>query len=230
MEVCFILVKPQRPANIGACARAMKVMGFCNLRLVEPCNDWDKEQYTAHGSADLLQGAEVFSNLAEAAKDCQLLIGTTARKRGLVKTVVDSRNLSSMLTNKHPEAKKIALVFGCEASGLSNNDLDLCDIGSSIPLRNPYPSCNLAQAVMIYAYEFGLGLDNQALSRRKSFPHPNDLHSLKSKLKEFLPGLGVRPSSTLFKKVMDRLAQLNQDDREIVFCLKNFIDKKLMNK
>ena len=230
MEVVFILVKPQRPANIGACARAIKVMGFDKLRLVDPCDAWDQEQYTAHGSEDLMESAQVFSSLEDAGKDCQLMIGTTARKRGLVKTVIDSRDLPSMLADKHPETEKIGLVFGCEASGLANKDLELCDISSSIPLKNPYPSCNLAQAVMIYAYEFSLGLDNQAKSRRKSYPHPNDLQSLKSRLKDFLPSLGVRANSTLFKKVMDRLALLNQDDREIVFCLKNFIDKKLMIK
>ena len=227
MDVCFILVKPKRPANIGACARAMKVMGFSDLRLVEPCEEWGAEGYTAHGSEDLLKNAQVFSSLEEAKKGCNLLIGTTARKRGAVKTMLNSRTLPDFLRAKHPDAMKVGIVFGCEASGLSNKDLDLCDLNSSIPLKNPYPSCNLAQAVMIYAYELSAEASIQASGKRKSYPHPNDFQVSKEKIREFLPSLGLRDDSTLFAKVMDRLALLGQEDREIVFCLKNFVVKKL---
>ena len=82
---------------------------------------------------------------------------------------------------------------------------------------------------MIYAYELSGGLKIQAEGKRKSFPHPNDLGILKEKIHDFLPTLGIRTETTLFKKVMDRIAFLDQEDREMVFCIKNFIDKKLSN-
>lgn len=230
MEVVFILVKAQRPANIGACARALKVMGFHGLRLVAPCDAWADQSYTAHGAEDVLLEAEVFEDLKAASDDCQLVVGTTARKRSSARTIVNSRRLPALIAAQHPQVEKVALVFGCEASGLSNQDLAICDLISSIPLNKPYPSCNLSQAVMIYAYELSQDAEIQANSSRKSFPHPNELSSLKSKLHDLMIHLGMRFGSPLFVSVMDRIALLNRDDREIIFSISNFIEKKLSHK
>lgn len=153
MEIFFILVEPAVPENVGASARAIKTMGFHFLRLVNPCDHLsDKARMLAHGSNDILESAQVYSSLQEAAEGLDLLIGTTANlKRSSKQDYHSSENLAAILAKKAAGLKKVGIVFGREESGLTNEELQLCDMASSIPLAAPYPSINLGQAVMIYA-------------------------------------------------------------------------------
>ena len=227
MEIFFVLVDPASPANIGAAARAIKIMGFSDLRLVRPCSMDGEEKYLAHGAGDVLSRTKKYESLALATADADFVVGTTARKRRFARTLIESREIRGAIQKRCNTGHKIAIVFGCEASGLSNNDLELCQIVSSIPLRQAYPSCNLSQAVMIYAYELSAGVRLQTENQPKTLVRENNPQRLSQELKHFLPRTGIFKNSTLFKRIMDRTGLLISSDRELIYNLKNHLDKLL---
>lgn len=153
MQICFVLVEPQVPENIGAAARALKTMGFADLRLVNTSNHQRPQaQWLAHGSTELLEQAQVFDSLAEALADCSLAIGTTAKLRNGFRALLTPEQLGAQLRQQQAQLQRVAIVFGREDRGLSNEELGCCQLASTIPLVNSYPSLNLGQAVMLYAY------------------------------------------------------------------------------
>ena len=153
MEFYFILVEPSVPGNIGSAARAIKIMGFRHLWLVKPCDHLDKEAIKmAHGSTDILKTARIFESLQEALSNIDLVIGTSAKKRTAHEDYIDCSLLPEIILKKGNSIDSSAIVFGREESGLTNDELKKCDIVTHIPMITEYPSANLAQAVMIYAY------------------------------------------------------------------------------
>ncbi|MBI3316610.1 MAG: RNA methyltransferase [Candidatus Omnitrophica bacterium] len=149
--ICVILVEPESSDNIGAVARAMKNMGLADLRLILPPKDFKrKAKKMAMSAQGTLRRARVFKDLKSASKDLQFLIGTTRRlgkKRGY------SLEFSEALYKLLSSGLKSGIVFGKESKGLANSDLSLCDAVVTIPSSSKYPSLNLAQAVMIFAFE-----------------------------------------------------------------------------
>lgn len=150
-EVHVILVSPRNPLNIGAVARAMSNFGFFSLRLVQPYDYAFTEARSAVGATELLHAAQVFPTLAEAVADCELVVGTSSG---------DNRDLRIPLVRLEQGAQRVrgtsgktALVFGCEKSGLNNDDLSHCHYLLRIPSRPEHPSMNLGQAVAITLYE-----------------------------------------------------------------------------
>jgi TrmH family RNA methyltransferase len=142
-NISFILVEPKEPGNIGASARAMKNMGFRNLELVKP---WDflsnEARQMACNSVDILERARVHSRFRDAVNDKNLVIGTTRRlgkTRGLI---IPSA-----------EKNRIAILFGREKNGLTNKEVEKCGFLITIPADPSSPSINLAQSVMLVAYE-----------------------------------------------------------------------------
>ncbi len=152
-NVCFILVEPKEPGNIGASARAMKNMGFKELCLVNPPDTMSEEgRWFARNAHDVLDSAKVYRSLAEAIKDKALVVGTTRRKgrrRGVILPVEKgvSRVCDVAANNK------VAILFGREARGLFNEEVEECGFMLTIPSSNLQPSLNLAHAVLITAYE-----------------------------------------------------------------------------
>ncbi len=154
-NVFFILVEPQEPGNIGATARAIKNMGFNNLELVNPVYFHTKEaKWMACQAYDIIKKAIVYPTIDEAIKDKNLIIGTTRRlgkRRGLIIPLRESveRIISSAKKNK------VAILFGREKDGLTNEEIDKCGFLITIPADPSAPSLNLAQSVMLVAYEIG---------------------------------------------------------------------------
>ncbi len=147
----IVLVRPRDPNNIGAVARAMKNFGFADLAVVgvHPPN-WDEVTSAPHAT-DLLANARVFATLNEAVADCDLVIGTTDRTRVEQKqTVYTPFDLSRDLAET---SYKLALVFGSEKHGLTNEDFSHCHRVMSIPSQPNCPSMNLGQAVAVCCYE-----------------------------------------------------------------------------
>lgn len=147
----IVLVRPRDPNNIGAVARAMKNFGFSNLAVVgvHPPN-WD-EVTSAPNATDLLANARLFSSLNQAIADCNLVIGTTDRTRVETKqTIFTPFDLSQTLAERD---YKLALVFGSEKHGLTNEDFSHCHRVMSIPTQPGCPSMNLGQAVAVCCYE-----------------------------------------------------------------------------
>ena len=154
MHLSIVLVAPARAENIGAAARAMKTMGFTDLRIVdstahlEPAARW-----VAHGSGDILDNITTYATLADALHDISFTVATTARSRAKFHYYATPAELVPMLEEKSQWLEKAALVFGREDSGLTNEELALADVLTGAPMVADYPSLNLGQAVMVYCYQ-----------------------------------------------------------------------------
>jgi TrmH family RNA methyltransferase len=151
----IILVGTTHPGNIGAAARAMKTMSQDKLYLVNP-KIFPSAEATARatGADDILAEATVCKSLQEAISDCDLVVGTSARTRSLPWPMVSPRECAETVSeNKYSSA---AIVFGRENSGLSNEELELCNLVLQIPTNPDYSSLNLASAVQIICYEMYL--------------------------------------------------------------------------
>ena len=221
MNISFILVEPAVPEKIGAAARAMKTMGFDRLLLVNPCNYLDgPARWLAHASTEILDNATVFHSLKEAVEDFDFVIGTTAKKRSVKNDYYPLNKLHNILKAKGSSVKKAALVFGREESGLRNDELKLCNIVSTVPLKTITPSLNLAQAVMLYAWE----LSRQAEQDISTDMHQNDdsLKVLLGKVKLVLINVGFSENSLIYSRFLERISVLGKNDIHLIhsFCNK----------
>jgi TrmH family RNA methyltransferase len=152
-NIFFVLVEPQSPGNIGSSARAIKTMGFKNLVLINPNGHTAPEaRWLAHASEDVLESARFYPTLPEALKETNFVVATTQRERGYHLPYYTPAELAEKLIPLSQE-NKTAIVFGRENAGLSNEELRRCHAISTVPAAVNHPSLNLAQAVMIYAYE-----------------------------------------------------------------------------
>ena len=158
MSVRIVLVGTTHPGNIGACARAMKNMGFSNLVLVNP-RHFPHEEATARasGADDVLENARVVESLQEAVGDCVYVAGASARLRAIDWPLLEPRECAATLVGESRRGT-VAAVFGPEKSGLSNADLDHCDTLLTIPTNPDYSSLNLAMAVQVITYELRLAV------------------------------------------------------------------------
>jgi len=157
----IVLNEPQDIVNIAGTARAMMNMGFARLRLVKPAI-WDTYRMAgiAHGAEPLLERVEFFPTLKEAVADASRIIGTTSRRRTATFVWQHPREAAPALIDLDATAERpIALVFGREDKGLSNDDLDLCERLLVAPTSPSHPSLNLAQAVLLVLYELWLAAD-----------------------------------------------------------------------
>ncbi len=155
-NVRVVLINTTHPGNIGAAARAMKVMGLSSLHLVTP-KEYPSAQATAmaSGADDLLAAAVVHESLDAALKGCRLVLGTSARLRALSQPQLDARAAAARAVaeaDRHP----VALLFGRERSGLTNEEMQRCHYLVHIHANETYSSLNLAQAVQVLAYELRL--------------------------------------------------------------------------
>ena len=153
IPVRIVLVETSHPGNIGAAARAMKTMGLDELVLVAP-RDFPCADATARasGADDVLAQARVVDSLGDAIADCGFVAGASARLRKLAWPVVDPRAGAEAL-HKHAGETKVAMVFGPEHSGLTNEDLGRCNQVVHIPANRAYSSLNVAMAVQVICYE-----------------------------------------------------------------------------
>lgn len=152
-QVRFVLVDTSHPGNIGAAARAMKTMCSRRLVLVNPkCYPSAEATARASGADDVLAQARVCSTLGEALEGCGLVIGASARLRSLPWPLIDPRQCAETIAKEAPSTQ-VALVFGRENSGLTNEEMERCHYLVNIPCNPRYSSLNLACAVQIIAYE-----------------------------------------------------------------------------
>ncbi len=160
-QVKIILINTTHPGNIGATARSLKNMGFSDLCLVAPKHfPSDEAIARASGAEDVLKRAVVTDTLEEAIGDCHWVMGLSARERRLSLPMLTPRTASSLITEKLQSAPtgKVALLFGQEQSGLSNEALMKCHYQINIPANPVYASLNVAQAVQIISYELRMAI------------------------------------------------------------------------
>lgn len=224
MNISFVLVEPKVPENIGASARAIKTMGFCSLKLVNPAI-WphEKSRWIAHGSSDILDSALVFKSLGDALSDSDFVISTSAKERSVKQNYIPASELREFLLSKARSLKMVSVVFGREESGLTNEEMKMCDITSNIPMALPYPSLNLSQAVMLYAYELsGLNPENNNSGNIQS---PGSMVNLKMKVRRILSEIGITDEDNIYGRIMERIAFLNDDDVNLMHSVAGLLDK-----
>ena len=152
-NIRVVLSHTSHPGNIGAAARAMKTMGLSQLYLVNPKRFPDAAaEAMASGATDVLANAVVCGSMEEALQGAVLVVGLTARKRDLSHTMLTLREAAPQILGRANEAP-VALVFGTEMSGLSNAELEQCQMLITIPVNPEYGSLNLGAAVQVVAYE-----------------------------------------------------------------------------
>ena len=155
-SVKVVLVGTTHPGNIGAAARAIKNMGIFNLALVKPKEfPSDIAIYRSKAAKDILENAEIYESLEDAIAGCKLVVGTSARARSVPWPVFNPRDAAEEMS-KISKQGNVAIVFGREDRGLTNDELGLCNFHVHIPSDPKYSSLNLSQAVQILAYEIRL--------------------------------------------------------------------------
>jgi len=164
-NIAIVLVRPQYAGNIGSVSRAMKNMGFKRLILVSPEQDYlsDEARMMATSARDILENAEVFSNLEKALMGFRWIAGTSGRKGRNRGPFIYPRQISTEILG-HARAVPVAILFGPEDRGLTNEDLAPCQALISMPTHEGLRSLNLAQAVMVFCYELfvaSLGLSEK---------------------------------------------------------------------
>ena len=168
-RLIVVLVSTRNPLNIGAAARAMSNFGFQRLRVVNPYEIAFEEARSAVGASDLLKSAERFKNVAGAVADCSLVVGTTAARNRKLDHEVRPLDQGTRELRRHSRSGRIALLFGSEKRGLSNEDFSYCNWVLRIPTNDQQPSMNLGQAVAVCLYELAKG-GKVAIASRKSEP------------------------------------------------------------
>ncbi len=149
----IVLVRPQLGQNIGKAARAMLNFGLTELRLVAPRDGWPNPDAgpAASGADEVLERAQLFATTADAIADCSLVFASTVRRRDLVLPVVEPASMAEAITTN---AARSAILFGPERSGLETEDVALANSIVTVPINPEFGSLNLAQAVILLAYEW----------------------------------------------------------------------------
>ncbi len=155
-QPAMILIRPQMGENIGAAARAMLNFGLDRMRIVAPRDGWPnpKAAAMASGAGRLLDYAGLFPDGAAAVADCHYVFATTARARELTKPVMTPERAMEHARALIAEGKRVGVLFGPERAGLENEDVALANAIISVPVNPEFPSLNLAQCVLLTAYEW----------------------------------------------------------------------------
>lgn len=226
MHLSVVLVSPARPENVGAAARAMKTMGFRDLRIVDSeAHLQEGARRVAHGSVEILDNAKTFPTLADALADIPFTIATTARSRAKFHYYATPAELVPLLEEKSAWLGSAALVFGREDSGLTNEELALADILSGVPMVADYPSLNLGQAVMVFCYQLASLI--QGDPKEVAGADDNPLRALRLRAHGLLDKLGVADDVKMADWLDQRLGLLEQRDTAMLHRLLHDIEKKL---
>lgn len=226
-RIRVVLVAPTHPGNIGAVARAMRVMGLSKLVLVQPLRFPDPEASARAAGADgLLANARVCETLDEALRGCVLALGCTARQRGVPLPELPPRAAAGRLMAAAAEGD-VALLFGRESSGLDNSELQRCQAAVHIDTQPDFGSLNLGAAVQLLCYELrlaalgsgGVAGKHQALDRRDDPPATQDqLEGFFAHLADTLDEIGFhkgRGSGTVLSRLRRIYLRADLDQREV---------------
>lgn len=220
-NVRIILVEPEFPGNIGAASRAMKTMGMSQLVLVNPQCDpqCDEANRLAHNAADVLVQARLAASLEEALADTVFSVGTTRRTRRQKYPVYTPEETASLVRQQAGE-QPAAIVFGRESIGLTNPELAMCSVHSTIPAADEAQSLNLAQSVMLYTYTlFQTSLTPEVRNYQWTLATHEEMERFYKNLGETLFRWGTKPATTMdnfierFRRVLSRVPLETRDVR-----------------
>lgn len=207
----IVLCQTSHPGNIGSAARAMKTMGLTQLYLVQPKHFPDNEANAlACGAINLLESAVVCDTLEDALKGCAVAIGMSARKRQLSHELISAREAAARAANIANSEQSVALVFGTEMSGLSNRELDLCQLLAMIPTNPDFSSLNVAAAVQVMCYELLIAADEGTIvnpTHKIPLATSEEIEGFYQHLEETLIKIGfLNPTEP--KKLMQRVRRI----------------------
>lgn len=192
-NIFFTLVEPKESGNIGASARAIKNMGFTNLVLVNPLKITEEAIWFAWRSEDVLERAQIFSNLDQALRDKSLIVGTTRRRGSKRGAIIDVREGVKRIFEVAQD-NKVAILFGREDKGLFNEEVEMCGFLMTIPSSELQPSLNLSQAVLIVAYELMRVEEIRDFHMERQFyVNKQEVDKLYERLREVLKKTGYIP-------------------------------------
>jgi tRNA/rRNA methyltransferase len=201
-RISIVLVSPRNPLNIGAVARAMANFGFIRMHVVSPYQPHWREARSAIGAPELLRDAEETNLLADAIRDCSLVLGTgTLTHRKPEQPIVRLDNIAPLVSDALHRSERIALVFGPEKHGLTREDLSRCHYLVEIPTDPRQPSMNLGQAAAVCLYELATRMQSPSCDpespRQDDEPHPTsgNLDALADLMEEVMTAANYSPQS-----------------------------------
>jgi TrmH family RNA methyltransferase len=234
-----VLVATRNPLNIGAAARAMSNFGVKRLRVVNPYEPAFREARSAVGAAELLAKAEQYERVAEAVADCQLVVGTTVANRRDLQHRVQRLDVAGRAIKKQLKTGPVALLFGSERFGLSNEEMSHCHWMMRIPTREEHGSMNLGQAVAVCLYELVRGPKASTAKTTigkagNSAASSGDVERLTQTLLQVLHDSGyIKPRSVAAEEKLRRLVrrlELNGNDAEVLVGMVRQIAWKIGSK
>ena len=238
-NVKIVLVETSHTGNMGSAARAMKTMGLTNLCLVNPIIKPDSQSISlAAGASDIIKQAQIFSSLEEAVADCSLVIGTSARPRSLQWPNLTPKECGDKIIAEAACHAQVALVFGRERVGLTNDELQKCHFHVGIPANPDYSSLNLAMSVQVLSYEIRMSMLSTQDSSLKldhqdviEYPKDEDIERFYQHLEQTLLQTGfINPNHP--GQIMGRLrrlftrARIEQQELNILRGILTSVDKR----
>jgi TrmH family RNA methyltransferase len=204
---CVVLVSTRNPLNIGAAARAMSNFGFSDLRLVNPYEPSFREARSAVGASEVLESGRVYKSVADAVADCVFVAGTTSGARRDLQQPLEPLEDGAKVTRNQLRAGRVAILFGSEKRGLSNDDLSHCHLLLRIPTREEHGSMNLGQAVAVCLYEFARSSQLPATSKlpENEKPLTSELERVTSLLLEALQLSGYAVATKASQEKLRRM-------------------------
>ena len=221
----MVLVRTRNPLNIGAVARAMSNFGFSRLRLVQPYDLAFREARSAVGASEILAQAEVFDHVAQAIADCILVIGTTVGRSRDLEQPTRMLPQAAEVIQRRLRGGPVAVLFGSEKRGLSNEDLSYCHWLLRIPTNEQHPSMNLAQSVAVVLYDLSrqmAGVSRLPSGSNDGVASPANMQLLQQMTNVMMQALkesgyaksGSEAAEEKLRQLMGRM-QLSHDDAEV---------------
>ncbi|MET0481298.1 MAG: RNA methyltransferase [Aestuariivirgaceae bacterium] len=211
---CVILVNPQLGENIGTAARAMANFSLSELRIVAPRDGWPsaKALAAASGADQLITGAKLFDALSPAIADLNFVYATTARPRGMIKTVITPEMAGADMRARIDRGERLGILFGRERWGLDNDEVALADCIVTAPVNPAFASLNIAQAVLLVGYEWykgqarslGLGTDELPAIEAPGLRAPDTRPATKEELEGFFHHLEAELDAAGFYKTSEK--------------------------
>ncbi|EJL6848480.1 tRNA (cytosine(32)/uridine(32)-2'-O)-methyltransferase TrmJ [Vibrio cholerae] len=223
-RVKVVLVGTTHSGNIGSAARAMKVMGLSQMVLVDPQCQVDAQAIAlAAGASEIALNAQIYPTLEAAVADCGLVVGTSARSRTLEWPMLEPRECGEKLINEANQ-HSVAMVFGRERTGLTNEELQLCHYHVCVPANPEYSSLNLAMAVQLLSYEvrmayLALQQSSQSSTLQEEYPRHQELERFYAHLEQVImqtefisaqqPGLVMNKLRRMFTRARPEAQEIN---------------------
>lgn len=239
-NIKIVLIETSHTGNMGSAARAMKTMGLTQLCLVNPIIKPDSQSISlAAGASDIIKNAQIVNSMEEAIAECEMVIGTSARSRHLQWPHLESYQCGEKIVAELQQGHKVALVFGRERVGLTNEELQKCHYHVSIPANPEYSSLNLAMSVQVLCYEIRrtiiqLNQQPQQINEANDYPKDRDLERFYQHLQQTLINTGFinvnHPGQIMgrLRRLFTR-ARIEQQELNILRGILTSVDKQQKN-